>query len=89
MTLQVDANDRVHAPDLDLAPMALEGIAVAEVAPGPPIGSLDLVHSDGGPVVLHLNGPDLHVTVGGLHIAPVHAGPALPGSRDQPVVVTF
>lgn len=98
MSLQVDAKDRVPAPGLDLdldldpdpardpAPVALEGIGVAEVAPGPPIGSLDPVPTDGGPVVHHLNGPDLQVTVGGLHVAPVHAGAALPGSRDQAVV---
>lgn len=83
MTLQAVVNDPVHAPD----PEALEGTGVAEVTAGPPIGSLESVLiGPVGPVVLHLNGQGLQVTVGALlHAVRVPAGAAPPGNRDPAV----
>lgn len=85
MTPQAAVSDPVHAPVL--APEALEGTGVPEVIAGPPIGSLESVLTDGGPVVHHLNGQGLQFTVGALLYAvraPVGAAP--PGSRDLAVV---
>lgn len=71
----------------DLAPEALEGTGVPEVAASPPIGSLESVLTDEDPVVPHLNGQGLQFTVGALLYAVralVEAAP--PGSRDPAVV---
>lgn len=81
MTPQAAVSDPV------LAPEALEGTGVPEVTAGPPIGSLESVLTDSGPVVHHLNGQGLQFTVGALLYAvraPVGAAP--PGSRDPAVV---
>lgn len=52
-----------------------------------PIGSLEEVLTDEGPVVLHLNDQGLQFTVGVLlHAVRVPAGAARPGSRDPAVV---
>ncbi len=83
MTPQAAVSD----PAPVLAPEALEGTGVPEVTAGPPIGSLESVLTDSGPVVHHLNGQGLQFTVGALLYAvraPVGAAP--PGSRDPAVV---
>lgn len=83
MTPQAVVNDRVHAP----APEALESTGVPEVTAGPPLGNLESVLTDGGPVVHHLSGQGLQFTVGALRYAiQAPGGAAPPVSRDLAVV---